>query len=384
MAYHIDWVVKASKLCNLRCSYCYEWDELAEPARMSLECWEGVLTAVRDHLESASSWAWHGGVVQADVIWHGGEPMLLPESSFKAVLDLQRRIFPEEWLANGTVRNTMQTNLYSVSDRKLALLKEHGFSFGVSYDHVPGTRLSAAGAQTEARVLRNIERAQAHGFDPGVILVLAGHTAPHVEEIHAALKGRVRSLNVLPLFNGPATRPMQGTDISRDAVVEAMFRLFVAWIEDGCEMRVEPIERYFAAVLNRRLGLAMRPYDRESHGDSVVVVNIDGSVRTPGGGYGSAPLGDLKRQRWAEVTRSDAYQRSLVAEQEARSAICGRCAYSGACNTYPLFADDDGGIAAGECRIAQPVMQLIDGYLDALGVDDGVVSEAFAAHMQSQ
>ncbi len=383
MAYHIDWVVKASKLCNLRCSYCYEWDELADPARMSLDCWERVLTAVRDHLDSARRWEWHGGVVQADIIWHGGEPMLLPESYFEAVLALQRRILPAEWLSSGTVRNTMQTNLYSVSDRKLALLKEHGFSFGVSYDHIGGTRLSAGGAQTEARVLGNIERAQAHGFDPGAILVLAGHTAPHVERIYAALKGRVRRMNVLPLFNGPDARPMQGTDISRDAVIDAMFRLFVAWIEDGCEMAVDPIERYFAAVLNRRLGLAMRPYDRESHGDSVVVVNIDGTLRTPGGGYGSAPIGDLKRQRWAEIPQSDAYRRSLAQEGQARSAICGNCAYFGACNTYPLFADDDGGIAAGECRIAQPVMTMIDGYLDEIGCDDSIVTEAFETFMHS-
>ena len=24
----VNWVVKVSKLCNLRCRYCYEWNEL--------------------------------------------------------------------------------------------------------------------------------------------------------------------------------------------------------------------------------------------------------------------------------------------------------------------------------------------------------------------
>jgi len=30
-------VMKVSKLCNLRCTYCYEYDELANRERMSLD-----------------------------------------------------------------------------------------------------------------------------------------------------------------------------------------------------------------------------------------------------------------------------------------------------------------------------------------------------------
>ena len=41
----INWVVKASKLCNLRCRYCYEWNELAKPDRISLAQWEKLLLA---------------------------------------------------------------------------------------------------------------------------------------------------------------------------------------------------------------------------------------------------------------------------------------------------------------------------------------------------
>jgi uncharacterized protein len=43
------WVVKLSKLCNMRCSYCYEWNELGNPARMSPELWRQVLQAAVDY-----------------------------------------------------------------------------------------------------------------------------------------------------------------------------------------------------------------------------------------------------------------------------------------------------------------------------------------------
>jgi uncharacterized protein len=71
-----EWVVKASKFCNLRCKYCYEWNELAQRERMSLSLWAKILDAIRElnqRTERAT------GLVPTDIIvWHGGEPTALP------------------------------------------------------------------------------------------------------------------------------------------------------------------------------------------------------------------------------------------------------------------------------------------------------------------
>ena len=45
----VHWIVKASKLCNLRCLYCYEWNELGNRARLSLEGWERLLVMIREY-----------------------------------------------------------------------------------------------------------------------------------------------------------------------------------------------------------------------------------------------------------------------------------------------------------------------------------------------
>ena len=45
--FQTTWVIKASKLCNLRCRYCYEWDELGDPARLSLSDWAKIFRAIR-------------------------------------------------------------------------------------------------------------------------------------------------------------------------------------------------------------------------------------------------------------------------------------------------------------------------------------------------
>ena len=377
MSYSIDWVVKASKLCNLRCSYCYEWDELADPERMPLELWEKVLVAVRDHLGDALSWDFHGGLAQANIIWHGGEPLLLPRTYFQDVLDLQDKIFPAVWREAGLVRNTMQTNLYKAPDATLSLLREQGFSFGVSYDGVSGVRMTAAGKVTEPQVLNNIARARAMGFDPGAIVVVAGHTAPRLRALYEELRGAVSQMKLLPLFNGPDTRPVAGVSIGAADIVEALADLFRFWLDDGCAVRIDPLERYFSAVLNARLGLSARPYDRRRFGDNVMIVNIDGALRTPGASYDSPAFGDLASQSIEEILASEPYAATLEAEDRARAATCGRCPYHGGCNSYPLFASDDGAADGQDCMIARPLMEAMDRHLDRLGVNDDELARLF-------
>lgn len=42
----VQWVVKASKLCNLRCKYCYEFPFLADPSRISQQQLRSFFTNV--------------------------------------------------------------------------------------------------------------------------------------------------------------------------------------------------------------------------------------------------------------------------------------------------------------------------------------------------
>lgn len=384
MSYAVDWVVKASKLCNLRCKYCYEWEELADPERMSLDLWEKVLIALREHLEESSRKAFHAGLVQADIIWHGGEPLLLPASYFEDVLALQRDVFPAAWLESGLVQNTMQTNLYKAPEGTLELLKAHGFSLGVSYDATPGTRVTAAGKPTEDRVRENIARVQQLGFDPGAIVVLAGHTAPRLIDVYRELRGTVRDMKLLPLFNGPDSRPMEGLEADNGTLVDALAALFEYWLEDGCAMSVDPLERYFTAVLNTRLGLATRAYDRRHYGDNVMIVNIDGALRTPGASYDDPPLGNLSRQSISEILSGSVNAATLDREDHVRETVCGSCRYRGGCNTYPLFASDDGGMETASCPIARPLMARMDRYLDEIGIEDAELHALFETVVASQ
>src|SRR5205814_1318176 len=85
-----NWIVKASKLCNLRCRYCYEWNDLHRGDRIQLPQWWRLLEAVRDyHLLLRESFGSERGV-RSNIIWHGGEPLVLPPAYFEQVFDASR------------------------------------------------------------------------------------------------------------------------------------------------------------------------------------------------------------------------------------------------------------------------------------------------------
>jgi MoaA/NifB/PqqE/SkfB family radical SAM enzyme len=52
MARHIEWEIKVTKLCNLRCAYCYEYEELGDPRRLSLAEWRAIIESARWYHET--------------------------------------------------------------------------------------------------------------------------------------------------------------------------------------------------------------------------------------------------------------------------------------------------------------------------------------------
>src|SRR5688572_29355350 len=103
----VQFVVKVSKLCNLRCRYCYEFEELGNKARMSLENLERLYQNVAH---------WYRGFTrptEVEFVWHGGEPMLIPPDYYRSTFEAQRRAFGKDMVA---VENVIQTNLTVLDD----------------------------------------------------------------------------------------------------------------------------------------------------------------------------------------------------------------------------------------------------------------------------
>ena len=74
----ITWVLKTSKFCNMRCSYCYEWNELSDRARMSAELLRRIFLAIRTNHDRRCAAAPPDVRTVSRIVLHGGEPLILP------------------------------------------------------------------------------------------------------------------------------------------------------------------------------------------------------------------------------------------------------------------------------------------------------------------
>ncbi|MGY5133803.1 radical SAM protein [Streptomyces nigrescens] len=157
----IELIVKATRLCNLRCSYCYDWR--AGPGNtMSFATLARLVARTLCHPDHHT--------VGFD--WHGGEPTVLPLSFFAKALHLQARFRRP----GQSIENSIQTNGTRITPQWARFLASNNFSVGISIDGPAALhdryRIDAAGRPTLSRTLEGLRQLRDHGIDPGVGVVV--------------------------------------------------------------------------------------------------------------------------------------------------------------------------------------------------------------------
>lgn len=365
--HHTVWVVSPSKLCNLRCSYCYEWNELGNPARMSPSALHQLLVNVRDyHRERADRYP----RATSNISWLGGEPLLLPLDYLEEIMQMEHEIFGD-LLTTGRIYNVVQSNLYKLDDAHLDFIARHVWKLGISLDVMPGVRRSLNGRATEARVMENVARVRARGIQPDPIAVLAGHTVGHLREVYDffAANGFTR-LRILPLFSGPPDRPLTGVLATNEAMADALCDLFLHWLRTGSRLTLDPIVDYLASVTRKILDLPSPMYDRARDGETVLVINSNGDAYQVIDAYEpDLAMGNVATTPIAEIMTSEATLRSRRRDAERLGAMCGSCSYAGYCSGAPAFESPREGTDEGRCQIHHRVHQFIERYLRDAGLD---------------
>lgn len=216
-------IMKATRLCNLRCTYCHSWRTGPDQTMTFPVLARTIHGALRDP-----------SVRFVDFVWHGGEATILPVSFYGKALWLQERFRrPDQ-----TISNTVQTNGTRLTDEWLTFLREHDIGVGVSLDGPAeihdARRVDAAGRPTSARVREGLERLRAAGISRwGTLMVVdelvcaagARRLLEYLTEIDVK---RVALLNVLPENTAPGT-PEAGAYLPFPRFVEFLRELFHEW-----------------------------------------------------------------------------------------------------------------------------------------------------------
>lgn len=159
-------VLQGTPLCNLNCSYCY-LPNRDDSRRMSMET-----------VEAAMNWIVQNGLTRREltVVWHAGEPMVLPPTwYFEAMARIATACPPEIQLSHA-----FQTNGVLVNDTWCDFFRTQKVSVGVSLDGPAvihdAHRRTRNDRGSFAATLRGFRRLEAAGLNPHVIAVVSQQT----------------------------------------------------------------------------------------------------------------------------------------------------------------------------------------------------------------
>lgn len=224
-------ILKATRRCNLRCTYCRAWRP-DDSADMSF----GVLADICAQVLSLP------GLRHVEFIWHGGEVTLLDRSFFLKAMVLQAR-----FRRHGTqITNSIQTNGVRISGSLLDLYAHFGFSIGVSVDAPrvlqDSLRQNKAGRPTWERVRRTLTTLKERRLPLALLCVVGPQTrklgARALLESLAELGiPNIGLLNMVPENGREAAAGPQDL-IEWQDYLDFMAEVYTLWQEDYSQLMV--------------------------------------------------------------------------------------------------------------------------------------------------
>lgn len=322
-------VVKISKLCNLRCRYCYEFEELARPDRMSrADLWR-MYTHLADYYAAAD--ARDGERTCVMFVWHGGEPLLVEPDFYWQTLADQAEVFGDRVLR----QNVVQTNLVTADDARVELLRDGFDGVGVSIDLFGGLRVNIGGRDVEGKVLDNMDRLRAEGINVGAITVLHRGNIAEVDRIFRFYERARMGFRVLPLFGGATEDQNRLYELSAQEIVGALCRLADLWLTSDRPVPVIPLREQIGALVRHLTsdGDDRAYYDKRTW-CSALLVNTNGDCYTDGDPYGEPEwaLGNVFTTPLDEIFAGSVFDRSVRDTEQRMAANCLECPFFGGCD----------------------------------------------------
>ncbi len=326
-------VVQPTPFCNINCSYCYLPDRQST-RRMSLET-----------LERTFAWIFSSGLVREPftLLWHAGEPMVMPLSFYEeaiVLLDRYNRLGVK-------VHHSFQTNATLLDEAWCDYIRRHGVHPGISIDgpaHLHDSRRrTRQGQGTLDRVLRGIHLLHKHRIPFHIITVLTADSLNYADELFDFYQEHGITQ---VCFN---VEEIEGPNLSSSLLGAGMkdrFRRFLTRFMDLACSADPPLQvREFDTAVGALFGVRYESASltQENKPWAIVNVDCDGNFSTfspellglSSPRYGDFALGNVARDSLKDAIASERF-RALEADIRLGGEMCQKsCQYFAFCGGGP-------------------------------------------------
>jgi uncharacterized protein len=236
-------VIQPTPFCNLDCDYCYlPFREVRD--RISADVLRAIFARV-----------FASGVVdrQFTVVWHAGEPLVLPIAFYQQAIG----IIAEENHENADVEHSFQTNGTLINPAWCRFLKVNDLSIGVSVDGLAFVhdrhRKTRSGRGTFEQVIRGIKLLGEYEVPFHVITVLTADSLDYPDELFDFyLEYGIRQIgfNIEEIEGPHTTSSLSDVDVQKR--YSAFLRRFLDLVDQSTErISVREFDSAIASLMAR-------------------------------------------------------------------------------------------------------------------------------------
>lgn len=321
-------IIKATRLCNLRCAYCHDW-RTGPGQTMPFEVLAAMTAKVLRDPE-------HRVV---DFIWHGGETTVLKGTFYRKAMFLQSRLRRPDQV----IINHLQTNATRLTDEWARFFQRNEFRIGISIDGPPELhdlrRLHVSGRGSFDDVLAGMHLLRRHGVPFEVLMVIDNATLDigpeRIFEFFVDLGVKRFGLNAVCPENQPDAVPGTPTEpyVPPRDTCEFLVALYDCWVAHGDQT----IEIRELTGLRRRI-MGAGAASCTLHGSCLgrfFIVEPNGDVAHCDLFLGDArySFGNVLQHTFADF-RTSANMAALKVGREQELAMMRSCPEFGVCNGW--------------------------------------------------
>lgn len=345
---HINILLIPTNACNMRCVYCFHNPYTEEYDKMNIDTVKRLLDITTPYYK------------KVNLIWHGGEPLLMGLDFYKAVISLEKSY-------HSNITNSIQSNLTLLTPEFVDFIVNNDIKISGSYDGVCNEALRGNSDKILAGRNLVVDKAQKCGF----IMVVSGKNINHLIESYNEFKAMDTnfSLNLYLQQKGEFNDELQ---LNETLAVDRLCELFDYWaLDKDSTIHISYFKNILEYIILKKKTLC----SYTSCLGRWLCVRYDGSI-TPcnryfpseyqyGNIYDYNDIGEaFSSQGFTNLLKA-----AITRREKCKSCdIYGFC--TGGCNNVALNENgisDNGGL---NCRILNAVYKYIESYIYKISEQD--------------